>query len=103
MHDAKRASGPSAERDAGEPAKQTQPVNRDRQAVRAVDLTDEDIAAIDRRAELDGLEGQVTGRTPFPAYHVVKAERLNGVPFHEGQLLPLWKKIQLKVNRVNWI
>ena len=60
----------------------------------------EDVAAVDRRAELDGLEGQVAGRTPFPAYHVVKAERLHGVPFHEGQLLPLCKKIQLKVNRV---
>ena len=64
----------------------------------------EDVAAaVDRRAELDGLEGQAAGRTPFPAYHVVKAERLHGVPFHEDQLLPLWKKIQLKVNRVYWI
>ena len=60
----------------------------------------EDVAAVDRRAELNGLEGQVAGRTPFPAYHVVKAERLHGVPFDEGQLRPLWKKIQLKVNRV---
>jgi hypothetical protein len=56
MHDAKRASGPSAERDAGEPAKQTQPVNRDRQAVRAVDLTDEDIAAIEVSEMATGFE-----------------------------------------------
>ena len=72
-------------------------------ALRSGGREDVAAAAVDRRAELDGLEGQAAGRTPFPAYHVVKAERLHGVPFHEGQLLPLWKKIQLKVNRVYWI
>jgi hypothetical protein len=56
MPDAKRASAPSAERDAGEPIKQTQPVDRDRRAVRAVDLTDEDIAAIEASEMAPGFE-----------------------------------------------
>jgi hypothetical protein len=56
MPDAKRASAPSAERDTGEPIKQTQPVDRDRRAVRAVDLTDEDIAAIEASEMAPGFE-----------------------------------------------
>lgn len=43
----KRTGAPSAARDGAEPPKGNQPVDRDRRAVRTVDLTDEDIAAIE--------------------------------------------------------
>jgi hypothetical protein len=56
MDDSKRASAPSAERDAGEPAKRNQSLERDRRAVRTVDLTDEDIVAIEASEMAPGFE-----------------------------------------------
>lgn len=52
----KRTGAPSAARDGSEPPKGNQPVDRDRRAVRTVDLTDEDIAAIEASEMAPGFE-----------------------------------------------
>ena len=52
----KRASGSSAARDASEPAKRHQPADRNRRAVRVIDLTDEDPAAIEASEMAPGFE-----------------------------------------------
>ena len=52
----KRASSPPTARDGTEPAKDSQSVGRDRRAVRTVDLTEEDIAAIEASEMEPGFE-----------------------------------------------
>lgn len=54
--DPKRTSAPTAVQDGAEPACETQPVVRDRRVVRTVDLTDEDIAAIEASEMTPGFE-----------------------------------------------
>jgi hypothetical protein len=57
MHDdSKRTSTPPAGWDAGQFAKGNQPADRDRRAVRTVDLTDDDIAAIEASEMAPGFE-----------------------------------------------
>jgi hypothetical protein len=64
MHDdPKRINAPPAAQDRGEPTKRNQSLKRDRRVVRTVDLTDEDIAAIEasemahRNADVDDGRG----------------------------------------------
>jgi hypothetical protein len=54
--DPKRRSAPPAAADGIEPAKESQPVGHDRRAVRTVDLTEEDIAAIEASEMEPGYE-----------------------------------------------
>lgn len=57
MHeDPKWTSTHSATREDGEPVKGTGPIDRDRRVVRAVDLTDEDIAVIEAAEMAPGFE-----------------------------------------------
>lgn len=54
--DPKRTGAPPAARDGGAPVKANRPLGRNRRVVRTVDLTDEDIAAVEAGEMAPGFE-----------------------------------------------